>query len=373
MFRLGGQEVLWPDVTGTLLEMGFNFADIDETNRRARNLAQLGQQWLARADRHTRAAEEAVAAGRSVTAADLYHRAALCYGRGRWSARPPAGLAGIQQRIDASYDAAISHGGWRVERLVVETPVGPINGLLHLPGPSPTPAVGGVVIVPGMDMCKEYFPAPGTNVFVERGVAALVIDPPGHGASMVEGPWLEAGSVEGAIAAAVDVLAARPELADRPAGVVGIGTGASFAFTAAATNTEIAGVAGIEGGFFYEPLEKLANDQPARRARLGRMSGLEGDRLDDLVGGFGVAGLEPSIDCPSLLVIGEFDELTPVEDVERLAAASSPEATFIVWSGEGHVLGGVFFEAIRDVADWSAAVLATMSSGFAGGVQWRES
>jgi fermentation-respiration switch protein FrsA (DUF1100 family) len=60
------------------------------------------------------------------------------------------------------------------------------------------------------------------------------------------------------------------------------------------------------------------------------------------------------VGCPTLLLVGEWDELTPPEQVHRLIGAMEAPHEARIYEDEGHVLGGVISEAMRYAVDWLA-------------------
>jgi pimeloyl-ACP methyl ester carboxylesterase len=349
MLRAGGLDVLWPDVMGTLLEMGFNHTDITRTMGQVRTMAAMPKLWYRTALQHEERAAAELAKGHFLTAAETYHRAVLGLVRARWGMfSDSAGKAALYQRLNDNYDQVIAHGGERKERVAV----GDCHGVLHLPpGDGPFPAV---VLYPGMDMTKEYLPVPGRNVFGARGMAVLSLDAPGHGFSALQGVKLTARNVERTGSRATDLLQARPEIDAERVGVFGIGTGGYFGFSLAAEDDRVRAVVGLEGGFFYDNVAMLAGEPPSRRARLAYMAGLDGAELDALMTEISIAGREKLVTCPSMYLVGEWDELTPPAEARRLAEAVGGPMELRIYEDEGHVLGGVMHEAMRAAVDWLA-------------------
>ncbi|MEV0133178.1 prolyl oligopeptidase family serine peptidase [Dactylosporangium sp. NPDC050688] len=349
LLRAGGLDVLWPDVMGTLLEMGFNHTDITRTMGKVRTMSAMPKLWYQTALHHEARAADELRKGHTLTAAETYHRAVLGLARARWGMfADTAGKVALYQRLNDDYDMVIEHGHGRIERVTA----GDCAGLLHLPdGPGPHPAV---VLYPGMDMTKEYLPVPGRNVFAERGIAVLALDPPGHGFSALQGIKLTARNVEETGSRAIDLLTARADIDAARVGVFGIGTGGYFGFSLAAQDNRVMAVAGVEGGFFYDNVQMLADEPPSRRARLGYMTGLDGAAFDELMTEVSIAGREKLITCPSMFLVGEWDELTPPAEARRLAEAVSGPIEVRIYEDEGHVLGGVMHEAMRAAVDWLA-------------------
>jgi dipeptidyl aminopeptidase/acylaminoacyl peptidase len=232
---------------------------------------------------------------------------------------------------------------------------GTVYGLLHLPpAASAAQPVPVALLLPGMDMTKEYLPVPEHNIFAERGMAVLALDPPGHGFTWAKGVHITARNVEQTCSAAIDRLASHPEIDIDRVTVVGLGTGGYFGVSAASEDPRITAVAAVEGGFFYDNVAMLADEAPVRRARLRGMSGLSDEDLDVLMTEMAIEGREARVTCPVLLVTGEWDELTPPKEVRRLFDALGGPAEIAIYEDEGHVIGGAMFSALRRAADFLA-------------------
>ncbi len=354
LLRVGGLEVLWPDATGTLLEMGFNYTDLTKVMGGVGSLAEMSPAWLKAGLRHEARAQEEEAAGHHVTAAETYFRAVGCFGRARWGMFGDSSeKAKLYDRLNGAYDRVIALGAARIERVEVPIEGGSVPGLLHLPANAgPSSKVPAVILFPGMDMTKEYFPVPNRNVFTDRGLAVLALDPPGHGFSNIRGLKMSARNVEASGVAAFDVLAARPEIDPDRIGVFGIGTGGYFALSAASVEHRFAFAVGVEGGFFYDSAAMLDREPPSRKARLRYMSDKSASEIGPFADGLTLDGRESAIVCPKLFVIGEWDELTPQSQVGLLASRLRAPARVRTYLDEGHVLGGVIQEALRFSIDW---------------------
>jgi pimeloyl-ACP methyl ester carboxylesterase len=212
----------------------------------------------------------------------------------------------------------------------------------------------------GMDHTVWQFPA---RYFANRGRAVLAPDLPGHGAS--DGPAL---ATVAALAAWVDWLLA--EVGFAAATLVGHSMGAAVALAAAAASSRVAGLA-LLGAALRMPVHpdlmaaaaadrREASDLVASwgHGGIGRMGGnpvpglwlMEGARrllegagrqvlATDLAAcaGFDAAGLAARVRCPTLVLIGGEDRMTPPGAGEALAAAI-PGARCVRLAGVGHMM-----------------------------------
>lgn len=136
--------------------------------------------------------------------------------------------------------------GERAESLVVPHARGATTGLLHLPpgGPRPAPALLGLHQLTG-----DQDDFDGTLArFRAAGFATFCIDLPAHGVNF-EGPRLRPEDEQVALAA-LDVLAARPEVDAQRLGVIGGSLGAFYALrTAAAAGPRVRAVVAYASPF----------------------------------------------------------------------------------------------------------------------------
>src|SRR4030042_1641271 len=76
-----GIEAFMPEVKGSLLENGYKLTDLKRVESKTRNLRSMPKAWRWVAKQQEDMAREAEEKGHTDTAAMLYHRAALYYGK----------------------------------------------------------------------------------------------------------------------------------------------------------------------------------------------------------------------------------------------------------------------------------------------------
>jgi pimeloyl-ACP methyl ester carboxylesterase len=204
-----------------------------------------------------------------------------------------------------------------------------------------------------MDMIKEYFPIPHDNFLTKRGMAVLVLDQPGNGLSNIRGIKLNASNAEEAGKAAIDYLQEREQIDPNRIGVFGISLGAYSAPRLAARDERVRGAISFEGGVFYNRVRFVEESQPSFKHNLMYMTGLQDDEeaFQECLRQMTLAGHEADIKCPYMLMIGEWDELTPLAEADRLYEGIQGQKRLIIYEGETHVLGGVINEALALAAD----------------------
>jgi alpha-beta hydrolase superfamily lysophospholipase len=183
------------------------------------------------------------------------------------------------------------------------------------------------------------------------GVACLLVELPGQGATRLAGVAASAGVVE-AVSACVDWLIAEPRVGDR-VGVWGNSLGGLFAALAAANDSRI-GACVINGAPAVPFLPPFRTAQELMFAFFGTTDpDALAAHLDKIT--FGGRGL--SIARPLLVLHGGADVLVPRTDQEPFLAAGGPDSTWQEWPDGLHAIYNHAVERNALVADWFRARL----------------
>ena len=194
------------------------------------------------------------------------------------------------------------------------------------PGPHPT-----VVFVPGMDRTKEIFMDPMGNVFVERGLNCLQIDGPGQGTSNIRKIRITLDNYERAASAAIDYLVERPEVDVDRIGIVGSSFGSYWGMRIAAYDKRVKSVA--TAAATYGPKQAIFEEASPRFKQVFMyMAGIhDEDEFDRMAAQMVLDDIAPDVECPSLMVVGEFDPLTHLDDaLEIYDRVPPPKEVWVV-------------------------------------------
>lgn len=333
------------------VEWGFRQADIERTTARIKHPRMVAKEWFRTADQQREMAEEAERAGNRETAAEFYHRAALYYGPGVSSI-----YANNEQKRNAyaklvhCYERFIANFDGGVQR--VEIPFGDrsIPGIFQ-----PAPGVGRapcVICIPGMDTIKEYFPNPYNNVFNRRGMHTLTIDGPGQGESNVRETWVTLDNYERAGSAVIDWLSQRPEVDPDRIGLYGWSMGSYWGPRIAAYDSRLKACVGAMGVYLDKDI--IFNQaRPPYKDNYMYMSNIhDEDEFDEMARQMTLAPIADRIKCPTLLVMGEFDELCPLEEAEELFDMLTCPKELWIFENQNHTLGDRLADMYSLVADW---------------------
>ena len=350
----GGFDALHPKAKGTLEQLGHDHTDFDKVFALVDSGAMLPKAWATVAGQAEERAAHHERGGFGQTAADLYVRAAVMWGRAQYSifdAADPRKLA-FRERTDHCVRRLGALRGDRVRRVVLDFEGGQIFGLLHLPAGEVAGAPA-VILGPGMDMIKEDYIYAAERYYTSRGIVALSIEGPGQGETRAGGLTVDLTNYERAIGRYIDYLVSLPQVDPARIGMFGISMSGYWGSRAAATDPRLAALAAFEAvtGDFTTIFERA---QPTFKNNYMFMAGYTDEYAFDreLVARMPLGDLVAQITCPVLYGIGEFDELTRLEQAlasyERIRAPKEMR----VYENEFHPLGGTAAEVFRFGAEW---------------------
>ncbi len=301
-----------------------------------------------------RLADAEAAAGHRETAMELYYQAALQYA----DAQHVVFETGDEKRflhggLMRCYDKVREHAPYRIEHVDVPWSGTVVSGNLHLaPGAGVKPLV---FYVPGCDQTKEAWPHPYYNQALQRGMHAFSFDGPGQGESNLRGIRLTAGNYENAASAAIGYLSQRPEVDPRKIGVYALSFGSFWGMRIAATEHRIAAAA-CPWASFVDKYYLMTEESPRYKQLFAYLtqSSTE-EELDKVWESMTMEGLMDKIQCPTLLVAGEYDPRAPIAEVYRLFDQMKAPAELWVLPDQHH--NGSITQRARS-AVWEADIHA---------------
>lgn len=313
----------------------------------SKHLGKLGR-------RFERLASEEEAAGHQETAMDLWFEAASLYANAQHTIfRNDAEKRSLHSSVLRSFDRVRPLAPYRIERVEVEWEGHTLAGNLHVcPGDDPKPLV---FFIPGCDMTKEMCPHPRWNHAGQRDMHMFVFDGPGQGESNLQGIGLTADNYERASSAALDVLLERPEVDAARVGVYGLSFGSFWALRLASHDARVKAVAGPWAS--YVDKRYLMNEESPRFKQLfAYLTQAESeDELDAIVADMTLDDDVERIACPALLVAGEYDPRSPIDEVYELFDRFGGNAELWVFGDQHHM---VTLSGRADVPLWQLDVHA---------------
>jgi dienelactone hydrolase len=351
-FRTHGTNFLLPDVIDTLLEFDFNHADLKFVEREAFNVKSIPITWRRLSEKLGSLLADAELKNRSHSSFELRHRYILSLLRSWTHGQKPDEAKALWQLINDEYDKGIEYlqkfDKSVIKRVKILVAGEECHGVFRVPNHLASKSLKVLIILPGMDMTKEYVPSLASRSWENRDFATLTLDPPGHGYSFVCGTKLNSTNYDELIELAIAwILNLNSEDVNvEQIGILGIGTSATFAFRAAANCPELAVAAGFEGGFLFDPSKTLADQSSMRLKKLASMTGLAISKVAEFLDQISLESVNFNKKVPVIFTVGEYDDLFLVEQIERLSTKLNENYSINLYEGEGHVLGKVINEAL---------------------------
>lgn len=310
-------------------------------------LADFERVFGSAAARRDARAQAALDAGLDVSARAHAFIAALLWGSAEWTFFLSAAAARRAHEDNArklaAYDLWMERAPHPVRRLRIPYGDGSLSAILHLP-PGTADARGStpaVLHVGGMDSFKEHAVTMHGDRYLQRGIARLLFDGPGQGEAIFDGAWISRTNMIDAGVAALDVLAAQPEIDADRLGLTGVSFGSWWATQIAAHSERVRATA-VWAVAHDDGLHAIFEDAtPTFKARFMAMAGyVDEDAFDAFARRWTLREDAATIRTPYLAIAGEDDELSPVAKTYRLLAAMPAQRRLMVYRGERHSVGG---------------------------------
>lgn len=366
MFMYFPDNKLWSQATLHALNCG---ADINDVERACADLAGAGLDRLAWAAAWSRVGDELRAladadgaAGRRVSAANKYRRAAIQY----LSAER---LLEVEDAVKApTYDAVretmsayvtrSDEGIDEVEVPYLDTSLPAFFVPALAPGPHPV-----AIVIDGFDVTRDVLLLRIGRQAALRGISLLVVDTPGVGEALRRRELPTRYDTEVPVGACIDYLEQRDDVDLDRIGLIGISLGGYYASRAAAFEGRLRACV-VWGAFwtaarFTELYTKPLSDRPAPHNQLLWVTGQSTvESALRAVEQFELASVIDKITCHLLVLHGQDDHLVPIEDAERTAegAVNAASVELRVYPSDGtgsqHCQVDGMPTALDDVFDW---------------------
>jgi len=349
------EDILHPGMMGVRLERGFKYADMERVFHAVKGRRSFPREWARHAARQESLADEAAAAGRTVTASQQYHRAALYWGR----AQHLVPVDGHPQKIEAHarmqrcYGEMMSRLGGAITKHVI--PFAPGKNaycIFHrAPGPGRKPTV---LYTPGMDAAKEDFPNPFNNEFTRRGMNIVAMDGPGQAECNINRTWLEIGNYALAGRKVLDFIAEQPEVDAQKIGVFGTSMGTRYGVEIAADDSRVKAVVGQMP--CVGPSDVIFEQAQPNFKRIHMyMTNIKEEQefnayVDKMDENFFAAA--ERMKAAYLLVGGDMDELCPPEDLTAFMNRLNCPKELWLYEDVFHPGGEVAADIYPAIADW---------------------
>lgn len=311
-------------------------------------------------------AEEAADKGRVMTAGDYYLRAGNYLYNAERFIRP-----GPEKLEAAKHAFRCYHAGIRYRYPAIEFVEVPYEGITlpglflkgqGVSGPAPT-----VVIVNGMDNCKEMSIFFAGLEFSRRGINTLCLDGPGQGESLRLRGIHSRYDYEAPGAAAYDFLAARPEVDAKRVAIMGYSFGGYYSSRIAAFEKRYAACVALSAlhwdlAAWQLKIKERTQSSPGSIAQSNFqfqwvVDAATPDEAIEKARQFTLKDVAKDITCPFVVTHGGNDRVVPVENAPKLfEAVGSKQKVIKIFSieegGAEHAHVDNRQVGIDFVADW---------------------
>jgi|HubBroStandDraft_2_1064218.scaffolds.fasta_scaffold46773_2 pimeloyl-ACP methyl ester carboxylesterase len=347
----GGMGVLHPESNYFREQLGYNSYDLKRVFELAKSTQMMTAAWATVAKEIEGRAAYWLARGSQSAALALFERAMLLYGRAHYS------IAGNPERRQ-KYLAKLTHcrnrvaalSPHRIEHVVLPLERSNIYSLFETaPGTRNAPCV---ILLSGMDMFKENWHRFMTGNVLPRGWSGFTLDGPGQGESLTHGVTMTLDNYDGAISAAIDWLATRPEVDPTKIVVMGSSMGSWWGTHALPTEKRIKALAANMPCLADKSI-LLNQAQPSFVANLMSMTGLGSyEEISEFAGKMSLKDRVGKIQIPYLIVTGENDELTTLEGTREIYDLLPGPKELWVYQREFHPIGPPANEWLNASMDW---------------------
>lgn len=379
MFEPFPGNYVWNLSTNIALNCGAQLNEVLDAIEPVRSLADRGDDathaylaaYEALGDRVVELAEEDLAAGHPLAAADKFERAAVYYiaGERMQTVGDPARMVAYDKML-RSFSTHLEHTDQPAERVEI-----PFNGSSFpaifyrspiAPGRSPV-----VVQVNGLDSTKEMmYGAPSRDDLARRGISLLMVDHPGSGEALRTRGQTAVVESETWAGACIDYLETRDDVDPERVGILGWSLGGYFAPRAAAYEKRFKACVCWSANYNWGELQlrraALVGEQPVPHYWehvqwvWGQPTFEDFMRFAPRVK---LVDVMPDVTVPLFIMHGSGDRQIPLEHAHAQyeGAINSPDRELrILTSREGgveHVGGDNMLQASSLLSDWFAARL----------------
>lgn len=288
---------------------------------------QTWSQWAAQAEQR---GDAALGRNTRLTAATEFARASLYFHYAQYLMFDDvAAKKRIHDRKRDAFKRAASLFAVPMERVNIPFDTVEMAGYLRVPPDAKKPPC--VVLLGGLDTTKEDY-LTIADYCLQRGLATLAFDGPGQGETLFEMRWRK--DFEKAIFAVLDFLDGRPEVDQDRIGIIGRSMGGHYAPKAAALDKRIKAL--VAWGVMYH----LRNLASVPKHTLDGFLFVSNSRTlqdaQEFYSSIDLSAYAPRITCPTLVVHGGLDAITPIDNATSLIKDLKGEVETLIWDDSIH-------------------------------------
>jgi 2,6-dihydroxypseudooxynicotine hydrolase len=334
------------------LAHGIAMGDFREVTEPLTSWDQWCAAWSRRGALHRELADAAESEGRLVSAGEHFVTAALCHHYGKFLfVQDVAQMRAAHEQAVDCYTRALPHLQPPGERCAVPYGQHTLYGVLRRPPGVGQPPV--VVLVSGLDSTKEEA-GPNEAALLARGLATFAFDGPGQGEAEYDHPMRH--DFEVPVAAVIDYLEGRDDVDADRVGVWGRSLGGHYVVRAAAFEPRVRACVSLSGSY---DVTEMWDHRPElnRRAYQVRSHSSDLDATREFLRDFTLAGVAERVTCPTYVLGGEKDRLTPWTHARRIADEIAGPVVCNIVAGGSHTSSNKPYAYRPGASDWLRAQL----------------
>jgi 2,6-dihydroxypseudooxynicotine hydrolase len=309
---------------------GVHYRDLLDIRAAAPDWDSLPQAWSSKAAEAEGRAVSALRRDAKLTAAAEFARASLYYHYAQYLMFDNIELKeGIHDKKRDAFKRAAPLFETPMERVEIAFEGVMMPAYFRVPRSTKNPPC--VILLGGLDTTKEDYLIVADHC-LNRGLATLAFDGPGQGETLFRMRWRR--DFERAVIAVVDYLENRPEVDRNRIGIIGRSMGGFYAPKTAAIDHRIKAL--VAWGAMYH----LRNLAKVPKHTLDGFMFVSGSKtLEEAMEFYATIDLSPyahKIGCPTLIVHGGLDAITPSENATMLLKDLKCKVETLMWDDSVH-------------------------------------
>ena len=346
-----GRDILHPGSNAFMEQQGYDHSDIEAVFGSVKCTDMQAKAWTKRGCELAKRAEWAETQGYKVASYHMYLRAALCFGRAQRDVKTnPSMKEVLHAKLVQYYVKAMQYSPVPMERVVLPFEGQHVYGVFFKhPNIAKAPCI---LLVPGMDMVKEDWTKIAQTYVIPSGFSALAIDGPGQGETLLHGGYVTQDNYERAGRVFVDYLVNRQDVDADNIVLLGVSMGSYWGTRIAGYDQRLKAAATALG--CYGPKDAQFHEaQPSFFKNYSYMAGIKDPlEFDEFQQGMRLEEIAKEIKMPFLIVQGEMDELSPLEDVYKFYETLTCPKEIWIYENQFHPMGPVSAEAFPAFVGW---------------------
>jgi dienelactone hydrolase len=200
--------------------------------------------------------------------------------------------------------------------------------------------------------CEEMYFAYGADA-ARRGIAAIMVDPPGQGRSRRSQRMIARYDFERVVGDAIDYISSsrNSALDKNRIALIGSGMGAYYAARAAAKEKRVKALA-VFGAVYNAIADHYDFYPPVRKWLVWSTGALDSAKARAKLGDYNLEGVASQIECPVLINQGMYDVVTSPVAASRLNEAIKHKNKILRSYKAGHGISAFRAEAVSSTFDW---------------------